>query len=161
MGPARRDREKPYLDPISAAEDLWYRAIIGITFLKNGSALEEFIYIPDEILKALSSDLEKTNIQLGRAALPETYTRTDLANDRILDHMCTMLSSFRNNRSISSSAVGSWNMPYPTLAILFQAIGLINSDNQPVPELVKKYLEADRGHALSTVSYTHLRAHET
>src|SRR5690242_12485268 len=32
MGPARRDRERPDLSPVSAAETLWYRALLARGF---------------------------------------------------------------------------------------------------------------------------------
>ncbi|MBA4385706.1 MAG: hypothetical protein C0410_13295, partial [Anaerolinea sp.] len=33
FGPARREREEPELHPISAAETLWYRGLVGRAFL--------------------------------------------------------------------------------------------------------------------------------
>jgi hypothetical protein len=49
MGPARRDRERPWANTPSAAETLWYRALIGRAFFKEGDRLEEFLFIPDDL----------------------------------------------------------------------------------------------------------------
>jgi len=45
MGPARRDREQPYKHPISAAETLWYHALIARAFFDTPNGPEEFVYI--------------------------------------------------------------------------------------------------------------------
>ncbi len=148
MGPARRDREKPYQNPVSPVEDLWYRGLIGKSFLEDASLLEEYFYIPDEIMQSLVSEQNKNGYQFGEAALPEHYLDTDTANDKVLDYMCTILSSYRNNKEISAATLNRWEIPYTSLNQLLRAVGLINIDNQPNPDITKTYLEADRGQAL-------------
>ncbi len=53
MGPGRRDREQPHTRPNSAAETLYYRAIIGKAFFDTPSGSQEFAFIPDDLLQAL------------------------------------------------------------------------------------------------------------
>ncbi|MCS6992758.1 MAG: helicase-associated domain-containing protein [Anaerolineales bacterium] len=53
MGPARRDREQPYARPNSAAETLYYRALIGKAFFDTPNGPQEFAFIPDDLLQAL------------------------------------------------------------------------------------------------------------
>ena len=148
MGPARRDREKPYKNPISPVEDLWYRGLIGKSFLEDASLLEEYFYIPDEIMQSLIPEKSENEYQFGEAALPEQHLVEYLANDTILDYMCTMLSSCRNNKEISTPTLNKWKISYSALSELFRAVNLINVDNQPNPDITKNYLEADRGQAL-------------
>jgi hypothetical protein len=50
MGPGRRDRDQPYLKPVSPAEILWYRALIARAFFDTSSGPQEFAYIPDDLL---------------------------------------------------------------------------------------------------------------
>src|SRR5512143_3784943 len=50
MGAAKRDREKPYLEPASAAEVLLYRGLLFRAFFDTGKAPQEFAYIPDDLL---------------------------------------------------------------------------------------------------------------
>src|SRR5512137_1278275 len=49
MGPAKRDRERPYEHPVSAVEILWYRALISKSFFDTPGGPEEFAYIPDDL----------------------------------------------------------------------------------------------------------------
>ena len=49
MGPARRDRERPWANAPSASEVLWYRGLIGRAFFDAGRGPEEFVFIPDDL----------------------------------------------------------------------------------------------------------------
>jgi len=49
VGPGRRDREQVYLEPISPAETLFYRALLARAFFDAPSGVEEFAYIPDDL----------------------------------------------------------------------------------------------------------------
>lgn len=53
MGPARRDREKPHENPASAAELLWYRALLARAFFETEKGSQEFAFIPDDLREAL------------------------------------------------------------------------------------------------------------
>ncbi|MCI0395469.1 MAG: helicase-associated domain-containing protein [Chloroflexi bacterium] len=54
MGPGRLEREEPWLEPVSPAEALWYRGFLFRAFdetgEESGQELEEFYYLPDELL---------------------------------------------------------------------------------------------------------------
>jgi len=54
MGPARRDREQPWLNAPSAAETLWYRGLIARAFFDDGRGPQEFIFIPSELVARLT-----------------------------------------------------------------------------------------------------------
>ena len=54
MGPARRDRERPWANAPSPSEVLWYRGLIGRAFFDSRSlggarGPEEFVFIPDDL----------------------------------------------------------------------------------------------------------------
>ncbi|MCC6187584.1 MAG: hypothetical protein IT318_01005 [Anaerolineales bacterium] len=49
MGPARREREKPWANAPSDTEQLWYRGLVGRAFFNEGTRLEEFVFIPDDL----------------------------------------------------------------------------------------------------------------
>jgi hypothetical protein len=53
MGPGKRDREKPYQNPVSTTEILWYRALLARAFFETPKGLQEFAFIPDDLLEAL------------------------------------------------------------------------------------------------------------
>jgi hypothetical protein len=49
MGPARRERERPWENAPSATETLWYRGLIGQRFFNEGARLEEYLFVPDDL----------------------------------------------------------------------------------------------------------------
>ena len=53
IGAGRRDREHPHLHPVSAAEILWYRALMAKSFFDSEKGPQEFAYIPDDLVMAL------------------------------------------------------------------------------------------------------------
>jgi len=53
MGAGKRDREQPHLQPASAAEVLWYRALLARAFFDTEQGAQEFAFIPDDLLLAL------------------------------------------------------------------------------------------------------------
>jgi hypothetical protein len=52
-GPGRRDREQVYLNPISIAETLFYRALLARAFFDTPGGAQEFAYIPDDLLNLI------------------------------------------------------------------------------------------------------------
>lgn len=52
MGPGRMEREEPWLDPISAAEALWYRGFLYRAFDETPEGVIEFYFLPKELLAA-------------------------------------------------------------------------------------------------------------
>lgn len=57
VGPGRRDREQVYLKPASAAEALFYRALIARAFFDTSTGTQEFAYIPDDLLEIIKNEL--------------------------------------------------------------------------------------------------------
>ncbi|MBL8045046.1 MAG: helicase-associated domain-containing protein [Anaerolineales bacterium] len=53
MGPARREREQPWANSPSPAEVLWYRAITAHGFFESGGPAQEYVFIPDDLLKLI------------------------------------------------------------------------------------------------------------
>jgi hypothetical protein len=49
MGLARRERETPWLAPVSTAEALWYGGWVGRGFAISRGGPEEFIFIPGDL----------------------------------------------------------------------------------------------------------------
>ena len=160
MGPGRRDREKPYLDPISPAESLWYRGLIGRAFFDNSTGPREFTYIPSDFYPLLPFSKNKISPILGREA-----TRTESLNvfptsDRILDHACTLLAALRKGlpEEEITSLGHQWAESYPlslkypltthTLRSILSAAKLLDKESLPQSESIRSFLEASRGEAL-------------
>ena len=149
VGPGKRDREKPYLEPISPAETLWYRALIGRDFLQRGGQLQECAYIPDDLLEHLPPAKPEEPQPPGRPASPAEAAHIQAATDRILDHACTLLAALRLGEPLRSPAVHTWQPSFQELHALLAAVKLITSSEQPVPEDARPFLEMPRGKAIA------------
>ena len=149
MGPGRRDREKPYLEPVSPTEVLWYRGFIGQDFLMREGELQECAYIPDDLLALLPPPLPTGPEPPGRAASPGEKAHVWKANDRVLDHTCTLLAALRMEDPRRSPAVDDWQPPFEVVYSLLSAMKLITSSEQPVAEDARPFLEMSRGEALT------------
>lgn len=53
MGAAQIEREKPHQSPVSVAEALYYRGLIGETFQLADSGARIVVYVPDDLMGAL------------------------------------------------------------------------------------------------------------
>jgi len=122
IGPGRRDREQPYLQPISATETLFYRSLLARAFFDTPNGPQEFAYIPDDLLLLIHhrehapapdagaggehrENIRKDSVDsllsvvknepLGRPASPKEHAHVIPANDRILDDTCTLLAALR------------------------------------------------------------------
>ncbi len=153
MGPGRRDREKPFLDPVSAAERLWYFGMIARSFFDAPSGPQEFAYIPDDLRELLPEFLQAVppRTPLSRPATPAERAHTFPAGDRILDHATTLLAALRIGLdSIQLDQLEqAWPMDSQALASLLKSAGLIAEDEIPLSEPVRDFLEAPRGRALA------------
>jgi hypothetical protein len=153
MGPGRRDREQPHLRPASAAEALFYRALLARAFFDTPDGPLEYAYVPDDLLKLIHSEgktLEATSYvvtnsePLGRPAKPAERAYPRLASDRILDDTTTLLAALRLGWE---SAPFALSLPQRTLLDLLSAARLIR-DSAPQPDSVKAFLETPRRQAL-------------
>ncbi len=149
VGAGRRDREKPYQNPISAVETLWYHALIGRDFLRRNGELQECAYIPDDLYALFPPVPQNQPGPPGRAGTPAETAHIQPATDRILDHTCTLLSALRLGAPRRSPAVHTWAPPLPVVHALLAAVKLITSAEQPVPEDARLFLELPRPEALA------------
>lgn len=152
MGPARRDRERPDLKPVTAVEVLWYRGLLGRAFLALPPATEpqEYAYIPEDLLPLLPSLHSDTPPPLGRPATPVEAAHAIPAIDQVLDHACTLLAALRLKLSPEALAqLDLGGIPPAALTGLLRGANLLNRDGLPHPERTRDFLEAPRGKALA------------
>src|SRR5436853_3314908 len=66
IGPEKLEREKPYLNPASLAEALFYRGLIAVTFGEGTKAPQPVVYVPSDLIPLLPA--HKTSyVDLGPA----------------------------------------------------------------------------------------------
>jgi hypothetical protein len=172
MGSGRRDREKPYLDPISPTEVLWYRGLISRAFFDTSSGPHEFAFIPRDLYSLLPFSDDNISKQLGREATRKESLHKLPTNDRILDHACTLLAALRIElpdaeitKLDSQWAEGySSLLKYPittqTLKTILSAAGLLDKSGLLQSEPIRIFLEAKRGEALLKLVSTYLHSPE-
>ena len=114
VGPGRRDRDQIHLNPISAAETLYYRALLARAFFDTPGGAQEFAYLPDDLMPLIHPLVRSAGAKgkkptasktppapkppqepLGRPATPIERTEIVLASDRVLDDACTLLAALR------------------------------------------------------------------
>ena len=150
MGSAKRDRERPYENPVSAVEDLWYRAFVARAFFDTPAGPEEFAYIPDDLLAVIPQAAGADNPLMGRQASAVEYERVFSVNDRILDHACTYLAALRLGSTLPDSFLIPTGEQLTSILLnsILSANGLLDEAGIPLPEPVRIFLEAKRSDAL-------------
>jgi len=166
VGPGRRDRDQVYLNPISAAETLYYRALLARAFFDTPSGAQEFAYLPDDLQPLIRPVVgperpqgkkpaalktprapEPPEEPLGRPATPIERNEIILASDRILDDACTLLAALRLGWE-GVPHPGNLSVPQKVLDEVLVAAGLIGGQG-PLGEPIKNFLAASRGEALA------------
>jgi hypothetical protein len=151
MGAARRERERPDLNPQNATEVLWYSGILSKAFFNLQKEPQEYAYIPDEFVQFLSHDSEPTSDEPhlpGRPATSSEKARLVPASDAILDHLTTLLSAIRTGAVLDEIPWLNTNIPIPFLIQLARSAQLLNEQNKIQPSNVRQFMESNRAEAL-------------
>ena len=152
-GIGRRDRQQVHFKPISSTEILYYRALLGRAFFETSTGLQEFAYIPEDLLTLLPAIRRQDDPVIGRLATPLERSHPLPASDRILDDACTLLAGLRLGWKVLPDGF-PLSLPAETLLEFLLIAGLIE---QPVgessllvarAEAVKEFLEEPRSSAL-------------
>ncbi len=152
FGSAWRDREQPYLNPVSTTEYLWYRGLIARAFLKQGPVPQEFAYVPDDLLPMIPPPTRKYNRPIR---VQPTNTREQVEppyTTRLLDDLCTVLSALRCGLPPYQNAHLLIRPPYSAfLAEILRSMELVSHDGILQPEKARQLLEAPRESAFLEV----------
>ena len=146
-GPGRRDREQLYLNPVSAAEMLFYRALLARAFFNTESGAQEFAYIPDDLLKFIKHEERKEEHKVfGRLARPEERARIISSNDHLLDDLTTLLAALRTGQDEAAFTLETSPRFVRDLGL---AARLMGNEGGLQRDTVKSHLEADRSEAFA------------
>lgn len=98
MGPGRREREKPHLNPVSVAETLYYRGLIALAFAQGAAGMQAFVYVPSDLAAVLpvhetGFDLDATGDAEKGLKEPAEYqpVHTIPATTALVDDLTTLL----------------------------------------------------------------------
>jgi len=156
MGAAVREKERPDRSPISAAENLFYKGIIGLSFFKEGDEVKEYIFLPEEFIKFMKSIQDNPS----RIVTPPTISENNisqiiLSSDEILDQICSLLAALRGNIPLNEF---SRFIPLPRihfLSALFQTQGVIDKDFSILDtSKLKDLLVSERSSAFSNICFS-------
>ncbi len=111
MGAAKRDRERPDLNPRTPAEMVWYYGLIGQAFLDMPPEPQQYAYIPADLLSLLEIPQHPAAQAFGRPASPGETARILPASDRVLDHACTLLAALRLGLPADQIPTSGWDIP--------------------------------------------------
>ncbi len=153
MGPGRRDREKPWRDPASPLEALWYRGLIDRAFGQGPHGPLEYAYIPRDLLALLPAPQETLGGAPGRPAADPPHTRP--ARTLAVDDATTLLAALRRNpapgRSLPpdrADALQPFLLQPASLTMLITLLlegALLQSEPlRPLPQAVRAFLDAPR-----------------
>jgi len=174
MGPARRARERPWREPVSITEKLFYYGLIARAFDQSPAGAQEYIYIPEELLARLPPLApEETRKPPGYAVSPPR--RLKGGRDIAPDDLTTLLAYLR----VRPTDAHPWLHPDPQpridrrlrrpddplyralLTHLAYALGLIEDGagaglvaTEVVAETARPWLEAPRWHQLRSLAET-------
>lgn len=92
MGPGRRDRVKPWREPASPLEPLWYRGLIALGFADTPTGIQEFAFIPTDLVPLLPEAPAAREAPPGKSTPPpQDWRRGGTA----ADDLTTLLSALR------------------------------------------------------------------
>lgn len=149
FGPARREREEPEQHPISIAETLWYRGLIGRAFLNLPPEPREFVFIPDELLPK-SGPGEKLLSTLAIQKVEAKSLKIIAAADgRIIDHLTDWLAARRMSRSLPEAISKAWVESEPFIAHMAVFSGLINAKGELEPDALPQFFQKERASILA------------
>ncbi|MGD8812923.1 MAG: helicase-associated domain-containing protein [Anaerolineales bacterium] len=93
MGPGKRDREKPWRNPASALEILWYRGLIATAFADSPTGPKEFVFIPSDLIPLLPPPTQ-VETAIHKPAL-ESPSAVWSASDSMIEDATTLLAAMR------------------------------------------------------------------
>lgn len=146
MGAGRRDRLKPWREPISALEMLWYRGLVGRAFADSADGPREFGFIPSDLLSRLPAVFEQDNAPLGESVgEPPAVLR---AGSWIVDDATTLLANLRRSSQTGTeerrrSLTRDLGQPPSAQLLLAMLDGLMADSEQTAA-----FLRLERGAAL-------------
>ncbi len=93
MGEERREREKPHLNPLGMAEQLFYRGFIGLTFHESPAGMQPYVFVPQDLADLLpvgDNAYSQSNLP-PLEDLDEDIQRLQKANTALVDDVASFL----------------------------------------------------------------------
>lgn len=153
MGAGRMERDRPDRAPVSPAEVLWYRALVGRGFFETEAGPQEFAYIPADLRGILQTFLERQKkktpgtLRCRQATDRERAVALPVQED-LLDHFCTLLAARRMKHDPGIHLPGVGDLQIEFLRALADIAGLIDQQGNPDPDQIRAYFSLGSGEAI-------------
>ncbi|MCX8062974.1 MAG: helicase-associated domain-containing protein [Anaerolineales bacterium] len=173
VGAGKRDREAIFLSPQNASEYLYFQALVFQDFFESEQELEEYFYIPNDLLTAIPiSPTVKTirfETELAADQIEPIYT----AKDFIVDDLCTCLAWLRIykydptrlaelRKHLILSMEHIKGLPFTLdpgfLVALLTEAAILDSKGSPIPETTRNILTLPRWEVIQILYETWLRS---
>ena len=148
MGAARRQRERPDIQPASQTESLFYKGLIGKAFFDARGGPIEYAYMPEEILSFFQEHKQPSVFNILNQQTDGRIQKKWIANDFIIDHACTVLAALRSRIPLDQLTLHRPDAPMDFMIKLLKEANLISSKNEILVTQTKSFLESGRGKAL-------------
>jgi len=157
MGAGRLDRERPDKEPVSTAEKIWYRALIGRGFFETETGPLEFAYLPDDLREALMPALNPERLTgkeegfLCRVAGPRERKFILPEPVFILDQLCSLLAGIRIGLDPSIHMPEMTKEGKGFYQALAGAAGLLDIQGHPSPDSIRDFFEMEDAQSLKVI----------
>lgn len=148
MGPAKRERERPDRNPHSISEQLFYNGLIAIAFLQLSEETQEYVFIPDEILRGLHSVIKPHEPTPGFPAALPLKELIQPATSMLVDDVCTFLAALRSGLTPEHHQDAFHATNFSLLYQLLHASNLIDASDVPDSQNTRLFLENNRAESL-------------
>ena len=152
MGPGRRDRQKPWREPHSPLEELWYRGLVARAFADSRQGPQEYGFVPQDLVPRLPEVSRPPLHPLGSPA-PEP-AEPSLAETFAVDDATTVLAAFRRSGGELSEPKIEWLKGFlrrpQSLSLLTTLLAELEVlSPQPKSDQIRDFLRAPRIEALA------------
>ncbi len=144
MGAGRRDRLKPWRNPNSALEILWYRGLIGRAFADTEVGPQEFGFVPNDLLPRLRPPESAPQTPLGEPA--SKPGKVLAAGSYAVDDATTVLAELRRHPDrVQSDQLRQFLL----LPAAFELLVTLVAGLPASAEQLKAFLTGSRGESLA------------
>lgn len=173
VGVGKRDRQAILLSPQTISEQLIFLALVFQDFFEGEHGIEEFIYIPNDLLAALPRSTITALPRFNSVVSSEQVESIGIAQDTLFDDICTSLAWLRMDKMAPKrfeelqkhlllAAENPKGLPLPLktqflTSLLFEA-ALLDSSGSPLPEPTRVFLSMPRLEAVKALYETWLRS---
>lgn len=143
FGRAKREREAPDRNPLSIAEILWYRGLVGRAFMNIPPEPREFVFVPDEFIQS-ASKVPVFEVSLPSPILEDRVVKTGTDVCPLPDHMTDWLAARRKGTRLPDIVWQFWQENDSFFTVLARDSKIVSENNEPDPQALAGFFNQER-----------------